>query len=338
MAVLNSTNPTMLDLTKLLDPNGSITTVAEILNETNEGLDEMTWMEGNLTTGHRHSVRTGLPSVVWGQLYKGVPESTGTTAQVTDTCGFLESRSSVDTRLVELAPDPMQFRFIQDRPHVESMSQEFFSTLFKGKAQDAEKFIGLEERFSDTTAANGDNILVPVETDTDLVSIWLIGWSPRTIFGIVPKGTAVGLQQKDEGEQDARDASNNVFRVLRTYWRWNCGIAVPDWRYIVRAQVDVSELTDSGSTGVNLPFLFHDMMERMPSDAWNTTRVAFYTNRQVITKARKQLASGITGSTLALRQVGAVGEGLTPKRKFFFDDIPMNRVDALTVGETFIGA
>jgi hypothetical protein len=42
MAALSTLNPTLLDLAKRTDPNNSIATVVELLNETNEILDDMT--------------------------------------------------------------------------------------------------------------------------------------------------------------------------------------------------------------------------------------------------------------------------------------------------------
>jgi hypothetical protein len=341
MAALVTTNPTFIDLTKSMDPQGNLMPVAEVLNETNEGLDEMTWLEGNLTTGHRHSVRTGLPSATWGQLYKGVAPSKGTTVQVTDNTGFLESLSQVDARLVRLSQDPMGFRAQMDRPHIEAMSQEFFRTLFKGTNAEPEKFIGLEARFNSLSAANADNIVVPANAggeDTDITSIWLIGWSPRTVFGIVPRNSVVGLQQQDLGTEWVEDGitTGAIYEVYRTYWKWDCGLAVPDWRYVVRGvNIDVSELTDDAATGVNIPNLMSDMIERMPTDAFGTTRVAFYMNRSVRAKLRKQIAAKVANSTLAMTEVGAVGS-LSPRRKLTFDDIPINRVDVLSIDETVV--
>ena len=43
----------LVDVASRLEPNGGIATIAEILNEKNEVLDDMIWTEGNLPTGHR---------------------------------------------------------------------------------------------------------------------------------------------------------------------------------------------------------------------------------------------------------------------------------------------
>ena len=82
MSVLGAKNPTLLDVAKSLDPDGSTADVVELLNQTNEILLDATWAEGNLPTGHRVTVRTGLPSVVWRRLYGGVPASKSKRAQV----------------------------------------------------------------------------------------------------------------------------------------------------------------------------------------------------------------------------------------------------------------
>jgi len=91
MATLASNNPTLLDLAKRLDPDGKIAAVAEILNETNEVLMDMTWLEGNLPTGHRTTIRSGIPVPTWRKLYGGVQPTKSTTVQVTDNTGMLEA-------------------------------------------------------------------------------------------------------------------------------------------------------------------------------------------------------------------------------------------------------
>ena len=52
MAVLATTNLTLADLAKRRDNDGKIAKIIEILNLTNEILDDMPWMEANDGTGH----------------------------------------------------------------------------------------------------------------------------------------------------------------------------------------------------------------------------------------------------------------------------------------------
>ena len=66
-----ATNPqkagavTLVDFAKSLDPNGQVARTIDILSQTNEVIDDMIWTEGNLPTGHRTTIRVGLPTVVW---------------------------------------------------------------------------------------------------------------------------------------------------------------------------------------------------------------------------------------------------------------------------------
>ena len=91
MATLSVTNPTLVDFAKRTDPDGKIDSIVEMLAETNEVLEDMSFQEGNLPTGHRSTIRSGLPASTWRKLNYGVQPSKSTTVQITDTCGMLES-------------------------------------------------------------------------------------------------------------------------------------------------------------------------------------------------------------------------------------------------------
>ena len=79
----------LLDLAKRTDPNGKRTTsIVELLSQSNEMLADMVFREGNQDTGHRITVRTGLPSVTWRLLNQGVTPSKSTTAQIEETTGM----------------------------------------------------------------------------------------------------------------------------------------------------------------------------------------------------------------------------------------------------------
>lgn len=60
MATLSSNALTLADHAKRVDPMGKIPRIVEMLSNSNEILDDMLFIEGNLPTGHRTSIRTGL--------------------------------------------------------------------------------------------------------------------------------------------------------------------------------------------------------------------------------------------------------------------------------------
>src|SRR4051794_36737993 len=87
---------------KLQDPDGSIPQVAELLSQRNQILGGTPFIEANLPTGHRGSVRPSIPSPTWRRLNQGIDPVKTTSAQVTDTCGMSEGLAIVDKALADL--------------------------------------------------------------------------------------------------------------------------------------------------------------------------------------------------------------------------------------------
>lgn len=328
MATLTANNPTLLDVTKALAPDGSIDTVAEILNETNEILDEMTMIEGNLPTGHRTTIRTGIPAPTWRQFYGFVQPTKSTRAQITDSCGMLEAYAEVDMALADLNGNTNAFRLQEDRAHIEGMSQTAAETVFTGNSGvNPERFNGLNIRFNDLSAENAENIIDAAGTGSDNASIWLIGWSPTTCHGIYPKGSQAGLKMNDKGQVTIMSPDGNGYMEgYRTHYRWDLGLTVRDWRYVVRiANIDRSDLTSDASTGANIPELMFQAEERIPN--MGGARFAYYMDRSIREKTRQQYQLLTKNSTLKWEDVGG--------RKTITNGagIPMRRVDALAVNE-----
>lgn len=244
MATIGATTPTLADVAKRMDPDGSIATVAELLAQDNHIIQDMPFYEGNLPTGHQYTVRTGLPTVYWRQLNQGVPTSKSRTAQAKEQAGIMEARSVVDVDLALLNGNTAQFRLSETKPFLESMAQEFASTVFYGNAGTAPaEFTGLSTRFSSLSADNAQNVVDAGGTGSDNLSIWLVNWGEGRIHGIFPKGSKAGLQHKDLGEDDVQDADGNEFRALKDWFQWKAGLAMPDWRHVVRiCNIDVSTL------------------------------------------------------------------------------------------------
>ena len=331
MATLSVVNPTLTDLAKVTDPDGSIADVVEILNATNEILTDMSWMEGNLTTGHRSSIRSGLPTPTWRKLYGGVQPTKSRAVQVTDNCGMLEDYAEVDAALVGMAGDPAAFRLQEDRPHIEGMNQEFASTLFYGDESTApEEYTGLSPRYNSTTAANGDNIISGGGSGSDNASIWLICWSPQTVHGIIPKGSKAGIQQRDLGEVTIEDAdgSNGRMQAFRTHYRWDVGLTVRDWRFAVRiANIDRSALLVTAATGADLNDLMHQAWTELPSTT--AGRCSWYMDKSILSMLRRQTANAVSSSTLSVDMVGGT-------MQTSWGGIPIRRCDALRPDEATV--
>lgn len=338
MSALGALNPTLLDLSKQMDPNGTVATVVEILNQTNEVLTDMTWQEGNLPTGNRTTIRAGIPAPTWRKMYGFTAPNKSTYVQVTDNCGMLEAYAEVDKALVELAGNPSAFRLNEDKAHIEGMAQTVATTLFYGnEGTTPEAFTGLTPRYNLTTAEVGDNIIKAGGSDTDNQSIWLVVWGDK-IHGIVPKNSKAGIQVEDKGVQTVMDATGigaGRMEAYVTHYRWDVGLTVRDWRYAVRiCNIDKSLLSrvyTSGnfSTGPHLPDLMFQAMRRLPNMA--TGKPVFYASREICTWIARQTSAATQGSTLTYENVGG-GQPWTER----FMGIPLRRVDALSADEALV--
>ena len=329
MPVLETKWPTLLDRANALGPDGNVATVVEILNETNEILTDMVFVEGNLATGHRTTMRTGLPEPTWRALYGGVQPTKSTRAQITDSCGMLEAYAEIDKALADLNGNTAAFRLSEDSAHLEGMSQQAAVAMFTADDSiNPEKFTGFAPRYNDMSAAvNSANVLDAGGTGSDNGSIWLVGWGPNTCHGIYPKGSKAGLTMTDKGQVTIENVDGNQGRMegYRTHYRWDLGLCLRDWRYVVRiANIDRSLLAADASTGANLPFIMYEAVDRLPNTG--NVKLCWYMDRKIRTKLSQQLASAVKNSTLTVENVGGV-------RTMSWDEIPIRRVDALEVDE-----
>jgi hypothetical protein len=328
MATLSITNPTLLDVSKRLDPNGKIDSIVELMAAQNPILEDMTFMEGNLATGHKTTVRTGLPTPTWRKLYGGVQPGKSTTAQVTDSCGMLEAYAEVDKALADLNNNEAAFRLSEDAAHIEGMAQEHASTMFYGnEGTEPEAFTGLAPRYNSLSAQNADNIIDAFSgSGGDLTSIWLCVWGPQTGFGIYPKGSQGGLQMTDKGQVTIEnvDGAGGRMEGYRTHYRMDSGLTIRDWRYFARiANIDVSELNTPANTKNIIEWMIK-AAERIPQ--LGKGRACFYMNRNIREKLRLGILEKVSSNL--------TWETVSGKRVMTFDDIPVRRTDALLNTET----
>lgn len=338
MATLATTNLTLADWAKRTDPDGRIPIIAELLSQSNEVLEDAVFKEGNLPTGERVVVRTGLPTVYWRALNQGIPSSKSTTAQVDEAAGILEARSEVDKDLAMLNGNTAQFRLSEDTAFLEAMNQTQATTLFYGNpGTDPKQYLGLAPRYSSLSAANAQNIMSAGGSGADNTSVFLVVWGDQTTYCHFPKGSKAGLIHEDLGEQTVYNSDGTRLQAYATRYQWKNGLVVKDWRYVVRiCNIDVSDLiaqtgTQASSAATNIVKLMARSLYRIPNMAMG--RAAFYMNRTV--------HSGLSIAALDKSQyVLKINEGLsqfgTPYSWLSFLGVPLRRVDSLVNTEAAV--
>lgn len=353
MALLpaNSGHGTLIDIANALDPNGNIAVVAELLNQSNEVIQDINFIEGNLPTGHKSVVRTGLPTVIMRKFYQGTPATKSLRATVTDTTGMAEARMEIDRDLAELGGNAAAYRASDALSYVEAMGQKFSTQIFYGdNVADPDGILGLAPRYSSLSAQTGANILSAGGAGSDNTSVWLVVWGANSITGIYPKGSKAGLVHEDQGIQPAYDANNNVYDAYRDKWQWKFGLTVRDWRYAVRiANIDVSDLKAFTGTQVDtaatyLPYLMAEALNKIPSMGMG--RACFYANRTVkgmmAVQGVKRLGGFMTVAQAANQfgnvapgSVAGSGTGISGGMVNFLG-VPVRTVDQLLLTEAVV--
>lgn len=343
MATIGSVALTYADWAKRLDDGYRVAMIIELLSQTNEILDDILVVEGNLPTGHKTTVRTGLPQATWRLLNQGVPNAKSTTAQIVDTCGNLETYSVIDKDIADLNGNTAEFRLSEVKAFLEGMSQQVAATLIYGnQSVNPERFTGFAPRYSTVNTANSqtaNNVLDAGGTSSTNTSIWIVTWGSDTWHGTFPKGKITGLQHRDMGEWPVQDSAGNTYQAYRDHFKWEIGLVGRDWRYCVRiANIDVTQLT--GVSAANIINLIVRGLYRLPTAPVSATtiqtsdtpevradmgRTVIYANRVVRTYLDLQ-AMNKTNVLLRLEEFD--GKAITT-----FRGIPVRTVDAILNNE-----
>jgi hypothetical protein len=268
MAIIGNTALTYADWAKRVEDDYKTASIIEILSQTNEILDDILVVEGNLPTGHKTTIRTGLPQATWRLLNTGVPNAKSTTGQIVDTCGNLETYAVIDKDIADLNGNTAEFRLSEVRAFLEGMSQQVAKTIIYGnQAANPEQFTGFAPRYSTKNTSNSQtayNVLDGGGTSSTNTSIYIVTWGVDTWHGIFPKGKLTGLQHVDMGEWPVADVSGNTYQAYRDHFKWEIGLVGRDWRYLVRiANIDVTQLT--GVSAANILNLLVRGLYRLPT-------------------------------------------------------------------------
>lgn len=333
MSTINGTVSSLADHVKRLAPDGSILTVAELLEQMHPMIADAPFKQGNLPTGHLDGVRVGLPSVAWRLLNGGTIPSKSRTAQITEHCGILEAWSEVDVDLASLNGNTAEWRMSEASAFLEAMAQEMGQTLIYGNSGTApEEFTGLTARFSAISGAtNAQNVISGSGSGSDNSSVWLTGWGERSLFAMFPNGSQAGLQHNDYGEQTLENAGGVTgarMRVLQERFQWKAGMFMKDWRQVVRIpNIDISNLV-AKSSAADLTELMIKAMHRV----WNlsSAKFIFYMNRTCLGMLDIQRRDDVqAGGQLTYEMVDGVS-------KPFFRGIPIHISDALLETEATV--
>ncbi len=291
MATLGAGYLTLADRLKRTENGKTAAEIIEMMSETNEVLQDANALQCNDGTNHITTIRTGLPSAVFRNLYGYVPTSKSTTEQVKDVTGMLETYSVVDVDLVDKSENPKLFRLSESSAFIEAMNQKLQETIFYGSIKEnAAAFDGLAVRYSKKSndpKKIGSNIIDAGGASTDNTSVWFVTWGDLHTSLLYPQGSQAGVQHKDDGVMTETSSTGGKRKVYQDHYKMDVGLSVRDWRSTCRiANISVSGL--AGATPADIEDLLNKAYYKIRRFA-KTGKTYIYCNSTVLMYFESQL-------------------------------------------------
>ena len=311
---------TIAEVLKRLDPNGSLANIAEVLVETNAILQDAPFLEGNDMWSHKTTRRASEPSGTWRKFNAGVDKERSETVEVVDTIGLLEARSEIDMEIINSFPDKMAARSQEDMAFVEGLGKEMVATMLYGDAtDDPEEFTGLAPRLN-SLGSSLYNVIGAGGSGNDCCSIYVVDWSPSTVFMAYPRATMGGLEHLDRGIETVLDGSSKPFLAYVSVFKWRAGMVVRNFKSIGR----IANIEPDGASNIFDEDDLIDLLTRMTQGPGRR----IYANRYVMAQMWKRLKDK---TNVYLTPADGLDAGGAPMR---FNGVPVRQVDQIVNTET----
>jgi hypothetical protein len=325
-----------------MDPTGKIATMVNLLSQENGILADAYAVECQSGNAFEFTQVVKLPTPAKRSYNQGIAATMAAVAKQVQTCSEYADLAKIDDSLARLGGNLAELRGNEDMLHMQGMSQMVASDLFySNNLSNPTSFTGFANIYNTVSTATSNianNVIDCGGTGSTNASMWLVGWGPKQIHTIFPKGIPAGMQHRDIGLLPVLDASGNTFLAWQTWMQWNIGLAIHDWRYAVRACNIDTTLFGTGSAP-NLIAILAAMVLKppvMPAGAGPVQtsddptvvigRSAIYVNRTVYLALDLQAQDK---TNLLLQMTQWDGHTILAYR-----GIPIRIVDALTNAES----
>lgn len=316
MATLGSTQMTMMDQAKIIDPSGQrLMKIVEVLDrETGMILQEWPFLPSNDLWTHKSVRAASMPSGTRRRLNVGIDPSTSRETPVLDVIGGFADYAQYDRAIIDNSPDPAGTRIMKARRHIQGIGQSMISDVLYGDTStDPDAIQGLAPRMD---TVDGEFVIDAGGTVSGVTSIYVVTPGEDMVHLIYPKnmaGTQLGVKHEDKGQVTLRDANNKQYEGYQDYFECWFGLVVADPRCIGRVANIKASGTDNTFNEDHLIALLEEMYTG-PS-----TRI--YMNQTLITQAR------IRAKDKNNMHWTTAGEALAGTPFLQFDGIPVRKID-----------
>jgi hypothetical protein len=315
--------------------------VAEVLTLKNKMMGDIPYTEMNERTIHKESIRAFLPAPKYRRANQALAAAKSGIEERTFSAAHFESRSQMDARVANRggADRVAVNRWNQAMGHIQAMANENARLMIygspSGEGNKDPGFADIYYTVNTSTSETAKNVVNAAGSGSDNTSIYLINWSPNSVFGIYPAGTQSGLKRTDYSEggklvqlQGLDDTgAAGTFYGYDEIFEIDHGLVVKDWRQCARiANIDVSDL--KAGTGTNPQLL--DLLITAQYRLDDMAGAIIYCNRTVHAMLHKQaLASVKAGGGLTFMNFS--GETVLS-----FNGMPIRIQDAILETEAAI--
>ena len=356
MALKGSTFPTLPDV--MVRAGVTASDIINMTSQMNPMLEDAPAYPCNKGTYHETQIKTGLPSVTWGRLYKGIPASKDVYQTVKHTPGYIQGAVQVDARIIDNVETNVAYAAMRGtkKKNAVAMGQaklmESLSTsmnesmaisaaealLYANQATNPDRITGFKAFFPTVNMANSQTASQVVDaggTGADNTSMLMATWGESVGHFIYPDapGCAGGFKPGKTMRTFEYDSERNRYDVYRREFRWDLGLTVRDWRYYsMLVNIDVSNLlkgdemgfpTVSGNTSANLIDLMSEAYYRNHGRRRLKGKTYWYGNTTMVQYIDYQARNTPKNLWLGFEQTGVnAAEVLTHRR------VPIKESDA----------
>lgn len=319
MAAINAYGPlTLVEVAKRKDPDGNLATIAEVLDETNEVLQDAVFREANDTFSNQTTRRASLPTGSFRKLNEGVATESTKTVNLVDRVAILEAWSENDIEVINAFPNPQEARMQEARGFIEGMGQNMAGKIFYGNESSVpEEFTGLAPRMD--ALATTANVLNAGGSGGDTTSIYVVDWGPNSVYMIYPKNSTAGLEHKDKGIETVEDANGNKFEAYVDKFVWKAGLVVKHNKSIGR----IANMEYTGSANIFNEDDLITLMNRMTKGPGRR----IYVNEDIMTQMEIRLKDKTNVNFTK-------ADGLAPGTVLKFKGVPVRQCDQILNTET----
>jgi len=256
---INSRYITLRDINSGRKPDGSMDMdIVEIMAQENPVLQDIPWRECSKGREDVTTIRSGMPKATLRMFYEGVIGSKSTKKQVTNSCCTVSTALEIDMRQYKQTKDKEAYLADERRAHADVVGQGIARLLWYGDTKDDPRGINgifrTQCEYAPSSATDDKlasfYVLNGGASSGNLRSISLVGWNPKSIHGLYPQGTSMGLdvgELKDSYvDQVGPDGTTGRLLMGIQEMNWDAGLAIRDHRYIGRiCNIDIASAFNS---------------------------------------------------------------------------------------------